>query len=110
MRKLGLHPGDEVGRIGTGFYDYWARLARVRIIAEVPDSDIGQFWAADSATQAEVLQTFARAGAKAVVAQSVPEWVDTSGWLCVDGEEDYVVRFVTPDAVTRPRSPRSITR
>jgi len=98
MRKLGLRPGDEVGRIGTGFYDYWARLARVRIIAEVPDSDVGQFWAADSATQQEVLQTFARAGAKAVVAQSVPEWVDTSGWLCVDGEEDYVVRFVTPDS------------
>lgn len=113
MRRLGLHPGDEVGRIGTGFYDYWARLARVRIIAEVPDSDVGQFWAADSATQAEVLQTFARAGAKAVVAQSVPEWVDTSGWLCVDGEEDYVVRFVAPESIhaaTEGRRRESITR
>jgi hypothetical protein len=102
MRKLGLRPGDAVGRIGTGFYDYWARLARVRIIAEVPDSDVGQFWAADSATQQEVLQAFARAGAKAVVAQSVPEWVDTSGWLCVDGEADYVVRFVAPDSSRAP--------
>jgi hypothetical protein len=101
FQKLGLRPGDEVGRIGSPFFDYWARLARVRIIAEVPDAQASQFWAADSATREDVLTTFARAGAKAVVAQSVPEWADTSGWLCVEGDADYMVRFLTPSGSSR---------
>lgn len=105
FQKVGLRPGDEVGRIGSPFFDYWARLARVRIIAEVPDSQAAGFWAADSETKAEVLQAFSKAGAKAVVTQNVPEWADTSGWLTVDGEAGYIVRLLTPVADSARRSP-----
>src|SRR5579862_7817658 len=34
---LGLSPGATIGMIGTGAGSYWAHLAGVRIIAEVPD-------------------------------------------------------------------------
>jgi hypothetical protein len=39
LRAMGFKPGDQVALIGDGFGEaYWARLEKVRIIAEVPHS------------------------------------------------------------------------
>lgn len=35
--RMGIGPGDKVATLGTSFQAYWARLARVRIIAVIPD-------------------------------------------------------------------------
>ena len=35
LRRLGLHSGDEIATVGPGFNAYYARLARLRIVASI---------------------------------------------------------------------------
>jgi hypothetical protein len=66
VRRLGIRAGDRVAVIG-GEYDhvFWARLARVKIIAQVPDSKA--FWAKDAAVRFMILRPVEDTGASAVV-------------------------------------------
>jgi len=59
---------------------HWARLARVHIVAELPNTDAGTFAAADDSRRREVIDAFAKTGAKAVIATRVPENVTLPGW------------------------------
>ena len=93
LLRLGLKQGDHVGFIGYSFAAFWARLARVRIVAEVEPSEAENFWKADRQTQSRVLHAFSSAGATAVVAQGGPSTFVPSGWLAV-GETGYLVHFV----------------
>jgi hypothetical protein len=72
LRALGVRPGDEIAVIGDGMGAYWARLARVHLVAELPSSAAETFWAGDSALQRRVLDAIAGTGARAVVADDVP--------------------------------------
>ena len=45
----------------------WARLARASVVAEVEYERGDDFWEAGEKTQAEILQAFAKAGAKCVI-------------------------------------------
>ena len=84
MRRLGIGPGDAVGVIGDGFdAARWARLARVRIIAELPRNP-GRFWDASAEERARVLGLFEKAGAKAVYAVNAPAWCTAAGWHALD--------------------------
>jgi hypothetical protein len=80
MRRLGIGPGDPVGVIGDGFFNgtRWAHLARVRIIAELPDAV--QFWNASPGERARVLAVFEKTGAKAVFTPNAPPWSSRAGW------------------------------
>jgi hypothetical protein len=78
---LGLREGDQVGFIGYSFDAYWARLARLKIIAEIVPEEADEFWNADSDMQGELLRRFSAAGVKAVVAQRLPrEGPMPPGW------------------------------
>jgi hypothetical protein len=85
----GVRPGDRVAIIGNGVFAYWARLARVRIIAEAPSSSTRSFWASDADERAGVLMRFRQAGATAVIATDSqvtpsPRWrVGRDGRLAV---------------------------
>jgi hypothetical protein len=35
LARLGLHPGDEIATVGSGFGAYYARLARLQIVANI---------------------------------------------------------------------------
>jgi hypothetical protein len=81
MLKAGLKPGDQVGHIGQGLrgWSYWARLAGVRITAEVRPEE--SFWLADDAARTRVLDAFANLdthdktgskGVRAIVARREP--------------------------------------
>ncbi|HEX8852642.1 MAG TPA: hypothetical protein VF754_04100, partial [Pyrinomonadaceae bacterium] len=55
LRGLGLREGDAVASVGYAFDALWARLARVRIVAEVtsgsleaPTGDAERFWATEA--------------------------------------------------------------
>jgi hypothetical protein len=82
--RLGIAPGDQVAVIGYAFDSYWARLARVKIVAETLGWQADALWLGDPAFQEEVLATFASAGANAVVAEYVPALCQydrlASGW------------------------------
>jgi len=69
LLEMGLRPGDKVAHVGQALksWSYWARLAGVRIIAELRPDD--SFWLADDATRARVMEAFASTGARAVIAR-----------------------------------------
>jgi hypothetical protein len=93
LKDLGVNPGDEVGVIGYAYDSFWARLARVRIEAEMLEEDAMDLWRGDDVLQQEVLQSFAGVGLKAVVAENVPDYARLNGWHQVENSNYYVYRF-----------------
>src|SRR5688572_4214282 len=89
LNRLGIRPGDKVALIGDGYFEYWARLARVQIVAEIPSDNIDRFWSADEATRSEVFDVLAGTGAKAVVTRAVAPRGLMSGWHPIDGQSYY---------------------
>jgi len=62
----GLKPGDRVAVIGHEYeHEFWARLARVKIIAQIPDS--AAFMAKDAEVRASILRLVEKTGASAIV-------------------------------------------
>jgi hypothetical protein len=102
LDQMGVKPGDEVAFIGGSdfaYAAYWARLARVRIIAEILPRDAPDFWGADNLVASRVIKTFARIGAKAIVAEKVSAWSSacdpTKGWQRI-GNTDNCLIFPLP--------------
>jgi hypothetical protein len=90
LKELGVQPGDKVGVIGYAYDSFWARLARLKIAAEMLESDATEFWRGNEALRQGVLQSFAKASVKAVVAEYVPEDVMLTGWHRVDETNFYI--------------------
>ena len=67
--------------IESSYSHYWARLARVRIIAEIlyPD-DVQYFWTADPRLQAQAIRAFETTGAKAIVTEAPANFSPPAGW------------------------------
>jgi hypothetical protein len=84
LMRLGIQPTSRVASIGNTFEAYWARLARVTFVAEIPQREAGAFWQADSIAQASAFDRMVTAGAMVVIA----EWHGTGplprGWTQVD--------------------------
>jgi hypothetical protein len=101
LTRMGIRPRDNVASIGRGSFCGWARLARVRIIAEVTDGslirpatqDVEDFWAANPSIRGKVITTLARTGATAIVADQVPAWASYEGWKQI-GNTSYYVYFL----------------
>jgi hypothetical protein len=90
LHKLGVDRGDKVGVIGYGFDSYWARLARVLIVAEMLGDDADDFWVGGPSIRDEVFQAFANTGSKAIVAENVPSYASLSNWHRVGNSNYYV--------------------
>jgi hypothetical protein len=88
---FGLEPGTPVAFIGYSYSAYWARLGRLRIIAEVRPEEFERFWTASRAMRDDVLAAFASAGAVAVLSEPVSNAVSIEGWDAV-GETGYLIR------------------
>ena len=103
LARMGVRSGDQVGFIGYGFAagSFWARLAKVRIIADIGTGpgdfpskpDVDEFWHAEPAVKERVLAAFARTGAKAIVANRIPAGHSDPGWQRV-GSTDHFVYFL----------------
>jgi len=85
---LGMASGDKVAVIGYPLRAFWAHLAGLQIIAEIHSEDAGTFWEGDLTLKDEVIKTFARTGAKAIVAEKPPSGINLSGWQKI-GNTDY---------------------
>jgi hypothetical protein len=99
LRRRGIQAEDKVAIIGWGPEDArWARLARVKIIAEIPSykgwgfSEGDKFWRANERIKSQVYQALAQTGAKVIVA-SVPDSVPSIGWQKI-GNTTYSARFL----------------
>jgi len=100
LNSLGIRPGDQVARIGEipGNYwgGYWARLAKVKIIAEV-DTSLKQeinYWKADASIQDRVLEVLKQSEVKAVVAEKIPDDFSAVGWHSLKGTS-FHIRFLS---------------
>jgi len=97
LRKLGVGPNDKVAAIGNTMFHAWPRLARVRVVAEIParpGGDVERFWAGDAALKTQVIAAFGRTAAKVIVAEDIPPWASPSeGWRKI-GATNYYVYFL----------------
>jgi hypothetical protein len=93
LQELGIQPGDKVGVIGYAYDSFWARLAHVRITAEMLDDDAETLWRGDAVMQQSVLQSFADSGIRAVIAEYVPSHADMSGWQRIGETSFYIYIF-----------------
>lgn len=85
LQNMGARPGDRVAVIGDGTGAYWARLAKLRIVAEVMGANHGstQFWESPEERKEKVYAAFAGAGASRAVA-SCPSYA-LNGWQPIAG-------------------------
>jgi hypothetical protein len=94
LKALSIPPGTAVANLDLRQY-YWARLGRLKIVAEVPNALA--FWAASSATRAQVLQKIRETGARAMVQNpglSIPSRaVSEEGWREIGATGAYVYKF-----------------
>ena len=98
MQRLGIGPGDKVASIDypNMSHVFWARLARVRLVAEVyylkgvPETESNDYFEAPPEQQAKVLQAFAAAGARAVVSDRPPKEPSSGTWQEVGSTGTFV--------------------
>jgi hypothetical protein len=79
LQKAGMRRGDFVAVLGhTNIADYWAHLACVRIVADMPEEDVDKFWKAPAPLRAHLVKLFAQSGAKFLVSRSA---LADDGWI-----------------------------
>ena len=92
MQSLGLQPGDAIGVAGGAqAATRWAHLARLHIVAEVPQVEMPKVLGDADAARARMLAAFAKAGARWAVIEE-PGGAPIPGWQRVDGFPDFVRR------------------
>jgi hypothetical protein len=94
LRTMGMRPGDHVAVISsTTGNSHWARLEKVKIIAEVMDTDdtSSVFWTSGKECEETVLSVLKSIGVTAVIADKPPR-VLLPGWVPV-GNTGYAVYF-----------------
>jgi hypothetical protein len=99
LHEAGLEPGSEVGFIGNAHTAYWARLGRLRIIADITRKYVGEDCSVDDDRNTIALDAFRRAGAQAVV--TISDQRLPPPWQRLKGPRRYWVALVTsedPDA------------
>lgn len=94
LRQAGLRRGDKVAIIGSAMGSYWARLAGVRISAEVPGKHPRAYWAGSDSVRNHVDAELFGVGARAIIARDTAV-MGTSGWepLAVG----YVIKWPRPE-------------
>jgi hypothetical protein len=97
LRAAGIGPGDAVASGTRGFNDYWARLARVRIVAEVSGRDSAAQLDADATARIATQQVLLAQDVRVVVARSWPAQTGDPLWLPIDGTDYfYIARQAVP--------------
>ena len=90
LRRAGIEPGERVAAIGHTNRSGWARLARVQITAEIPQSSDRDYRTASDTVKTEALDTLFRTGVKAIVADQEQGSGCRSGWQAIGSTGFYV--------------------
>jgi hypothetical protein len=97
LRNRGLKPGDGVGLLNFDPFwlpvTHWARLGRLRIIAEMPNHEADRFFAMPDSQRTEAIDAFAKAGARALIAAGVPPDKTLPGWERLGNTNYYVLQL-----------------
>lgn len=87
LEKLGVQPGAKVGLIGYIPY-YWARLAKLRIAAELPPEQLELYWRSDSKVKKAIDMKLYQAGVTILVSANIPEFWRGSEWTEIGLSEE----------------------
>jgi hypothetical protein len=79
LTHAGLRRGDKVGTIGSAMGSYWARLAGVRVSAELPDKRGTPYWSATDSVREHIDAKLFGAGARVIVARDAADYA-RFGW------------------------------
>jgi 4-amino-4-deoxy-L-arabinose transferase-like glycosyltransferase len=93
LHSKGLRAGDPVGSVGNAYRAYWARMARVRVVAEIPEDGAMEFWLSDKAKRAVVMKKFRDVGVKAVITSDIPVGSMRENWRQIGGTNNFVCVF-----------------
>ena len=104
LHNMGVEPGEKVAWIRPAKpmrqrYD-WARLAKLKIVAEIPATSEKDFWTAAPATQEQVLQALDSTGARALVVTQLPVSDSKLDWKPI-GDTGFSLVFLSPAKVTK---------
>jgi hypothetical protein len=83
LRRHGIAPGDRIGVVQSAnrIDAAWARLAGVRIVAEVrPARPDESFWRASKDDQRRVVEAMSRLGVRAIVSDTLPPEASDPAW------------------------------
>jgi hypothetical protein len=93
LMRLGIRRGETVGVLGhINTADYWAHLAQLRIVAEVPQEGVSSYWDASAEARSHVLKLLAQCGAQIVVTRVAPPPSQAMEWHPL-GSTGYYVLF-----------------
>jgi hypothetical protein len=93
LSTMGIGAGDRIASIGSPFESiFFARLGKLKFVAQVMDDDVGLFWGLDKQSMAEVFRSLATTGARAVIAKDVPG-PERSDWNRL-GNSGFYVHFL----------------
>ena len=97
---LGIRPGEKVAIIGDGTGAYWARLAKLRIVAEIMGMGHGaeQFWRSPQETRRTIYGVLAGAHAQAVVG-ACSDQAALDGWQHISGTKFCIRRLTAPSTL-----------
>jgi hypothetical protein len=95
LRSAGIRPADPIASGNRAFNDYWARLARVHIIAEVSARDGAAILDADPAARAAAQRLLLAQDVRAVVAEAWPAQTGDPGWRPIEGTDYFY--YLVPD-------------
>jgi hypothetical protein len=86
LREHGVREGTRIGIIGNAqLASRWARLARVRIVAEMPAADAAHLADFTAATVASVVAAFRRTPASVLLIEATAPVAAEHGWTVVEG-------------------------
>jgi hypothetical protein len=91
IESMGISAGDTIGYFGYPSRNlYFARLLGIRVVAEIPEEDIDDFWRTPVERQREVFALLAGAGVTAVIADSIPPNSVSVDWLRISDSRHHI--------------------
>jgi hypothetical protein len=89
LARLGIRPGDEISVLGHSFDCYYARLAGVRIVAQIWETP-EQVASLGAPQVRQVLSQLRQIGVKALVSRSRPGFANDEGWIAIPRTDVFI--------------------
>ncbi len=90
LHFMGIAPGTDVGCLRSSRDSDWAHLAGVRIIVEIPYTELPRFVGADTARRQQVLALFTSVGARAIMTRNAEAANPVDGWQPIPGTHYFI--------------------
>lgn len=87
--QLGLKEKDPIAVIGTDYGIYFARLAKVKIVSELPIEEEKIFWASDSNIKEEIFTKLKDLNIKLIISEKAPLNASKQGWQKIENTPYY---------------------